>query len=140
MENISIERAAIKLVMCETREEELEIRRYLQEYLGFYNVVTEIGGIAGVLMNSGKLINSVIAAAINEDVIRNTSQNVHAVVNATLDAMNGVFHKLHLNASVALSVSVISDGGWVAVGIFGKYSLHPKIEHCRVGLGFMNLS
>lgn len=135
----SLERAAMLLAMSESREKESKLRQYYGNEFGLACVVTEVGGTISALQNSGKLTNSVIAAAINARVIESKPEAVHAVLHATVDATKGIFLDSSNNASLALKISIISDGRWVAVGIFGKSSMHPLTEHSRVGLGYMHL-
>ncbi|ABZ83692.1 nif-related orf1 [Heliomicrobium modesticaldum Ice1] len=135
----SLERAAMMLAMSETREKEYRLRQYYGEEMGLACVVTEVGGTVSALQSTGKVTNSVIAAAINANVIEAKSEFVHAVLHATVDAMKGIFLETANNASLALKISIISDGRWVAVGIFGKSSVHSLTEHSRVGLGYMHL-
>ncbi|MBC9785147.1 HutP family protein [Heliobacterium chlorum] len=135
----SLERAAMMLAMSETRESEFRLRQYYGETWHLPCVVTEVGGTIGALQTSGKLTNSVVTAALKAKVIESKPENVHAVIHATIEALKGIFLDYAQNASLALKISVISDGKWLAVGIFGKSSVHPLTEHCRVGLGFMHL-
>ncbi|KAB2952882.1 nitrogen fixation protein [Heliorestis acidaminivorans] len=135
----SIERAALILAMTETRDKEKKLRHHYVERYGFSCVVTEVGGIVTTLQNTGKLVNSVLAAAINGKVIENIPEQINALLHATSNACKCVCMDSTHNASLALKISVISDGRWVAVAIFGKLSQHHMTEHLRVGMGYMHL-
>ncbi|MHB1651324.1 MAG: HutP family protein [Desulfitobacteriaceae bacterium] len=134
----SLERKAVLLALTETREEEELFKGQLTSQ-GLTCAVTEIGGTVMTLQQNGKLTNSVISAAINTGVIRKEPRHVHALAHATLEAGNSIFIHTHSNASFALKVGLITNTEWLAVAIFGRSSLHPLSEHCRVGLGFMHL-
>lgn len=137
-ENPSLERAALYLALSETREEEDALKKQLMDD-GLCCGVTEIGGTVATLQPTGKLTNSVISAAINTGVIQKDARKIHALVHAALEASNSIFIHTNSNASFALKIGLVTDTKWIAVAIFGRASLHPLSEHCRVGLGFMNL-
>ncbi|WP_088228788.1 HutP family protein [Desulfosporosinus sp. FKB] len=135
----SLERSAILLAMTETREEEERLKKALQESTGIRCGVTELGGTVSTLQHTGKLTNSVISAAFNTGVIPKEGRKIHALIHATLEASNSIFIHTNSNASFALKIGLTTDTEWIAVAIFGRSSLHPLLEHSRVGLGFMHL-
>lgn len=135
----SLEKAALFLALTETRETEEELKNRLVNAFSLRCGVTEIGGTVSTLQHTGKLTNSVMSAAINTGVIQKEARNIHALMHATLEASNSIFIHTHSNASFALKIGLVTDTFWIAVAIFGRSSLHPLSEHCRVGLGYMHL-
>ena len=135
----SLERSAIRLAMTETREEEDKLKKSLLESYDMRSGVTELGGTEANLQHTGKLTNSVMATAFNTGVITKEARKIHALIHATLEASNSIFIHNNSNASYALKIGLTTDSEWIAVAIFGRSSLHPLLEHARVGLGFMHL-
>lgn len=135
----SLERSAILLALTETREEEERLKKTLQESSNLRCGVTELGGTVANLQHTGKLTNSVMATAFNTGIIPKEDRKIHALVHATLEASNSIFIHTNSNASFALKIGITTDSEWIAVAIFGRSSLHPLLEHARVGLGVMHL-
>jgi hut operon positive regulator len=135
----SLERAALLLALSETRKYEDSLKEFFTNTIGYVCGVTELGGTVSALQLTGKLSNSILAAAINTGVITKEPRKIHALVHATLEASNSIFIHSHSNASFALKIGLTTDQKWLAVAIFGRSSIHPLSEHCRVGLGFMHL-
>lgn len=135
----SLERSAIRLALTETREEEDKLKKFLLEAYDMRSGVTELGGTETNLLPTGKLTNSVLATAFNTGVIPKDARKIHALVHATLEASNSIFIHNNSNASYVLKIGLTTDTEWIAVAIYGRSSLHPLLEHARVGLGFMHL-
>lgn len=135
----SLERLALKLAMTETREEEEKLKKALNELFDLRCGVTELGGTVSNLQHTGKLTNSVMATAFNTGVIPKEERKIHALIHATLEATNSIFIHTNSNASLALKIGLTTDSEWIAVAIYGRSSLHPLLEHARVGLGVMHL-
>lgn len=135
----SLERAALLLALTQTREDEEKLKKELIQTHGFRCGVTEIGGTVCILQHNGKLTNSVLSAAFNTGVIAKEPKKIHALVHAALEASNSIFIHTNGNTSFALKIGLATDLDWIAVAIFGRSSLHPLSEHCRVGLGYMHL-
>ncbi|MFZ3102911.1 MAG: HutP family protein [Desulfitobacteriaceae bacterium] len=135
----SLERAALLLALSETRKDEDSLKEYYSSTYGFVCGVTELGGTVNGLQQTGKLSNSVLSAAVNTGVIAKEPRKIHALVHATLEASNSIFIHANSNASFALKIGLTTNHEWLAVAIFGRSSLHPLSEHCRVGLGFMHI-
>lgn len=135
----SIERAAILLALTETREEEEKLKKSLNELFDIRCGVTELGGTVANLQHTGKLTNSIISTAFNTGIIPKEARKIHALVHATLEASNSVFIHTNSNASLALKIGLTTNFEWLAVAIYGRSSLHPILEHARVGLGVMHL-
>lgn len=135
----SLERSAIRLALTETREAEDKLKKFLLETYNMRSGVTELGGTESVLQQTGKLTNSVMATAFNTGVIPKEDRKIHALIHATLEASNSIFIHNNSNASYALKIGLTTDTEWIAVAIYGRASLHPLLEHARVGLGVMHL-
>ena len=135
----SLERSAIRLALTETREEEEKLKKSLLEAYDVRSGVTEIGGTEANLQHTGKLTSTVMATAFNTGVIPKEARKIHALIHATLEASNSIFIHNNSNASYALKIGLTTDTEWIAVAIYGRSSLHPLLEHARVGLGFMHL-
>jgi len=135
----SLERSAILLALSETREEEDKLKKSLMESHNFRCGVTELGGTVANLQHTGKLTNSVMSTAFNTGVIPKEDRKIHALIHATLEASNSIFIHTNSNASFALKIGIVTDSDWLAVAIYGRSSLHPLLEHARVGLGVMHL-
>lgn len=135
----SLERSAIFLAMTETREEEERLKKYLSENFNIRCGVTELGGTVANLQPTGKLTNTVISTAFNTGVIPKEDRKIHALIHATLEASNSVFIHTNSNASFAMKIGLTTDTEWIAVAIYARSSLHPLLEHARVGLGVMHL-
>lgn len=115
------------------------LKEYYSSTFGFVCGVTELGGTVNALQQTGKLNNTVLSAAVNTGVITKEPKKIHALVHATLEASNSIFIHSNSNASFALKIGLTTNFEWLAVAIFGRSSLHPLSEHCRVGLGFMHI-
>jgi len=135
----SLERVAILLAMTETREEEEELRKSLSESFNIRCAVTGLGGTVANLRNTGKLTHSVMSTAFNTGIIQKEARLIHALIHATMEASNSVFTHTNSNASLALKIGLTTNFEWLAVAIYGRSSLHPLLEHARVGLGVMHL-
>ena len=135
----SLERSAIRLALTETREQEDKLKKFFLETFDMRSGVTEIGGTEANLQHTGKLTSTVMATAFNTGVIPKEARKIHALIHATLEASNSIFIHSNSNASYALKIGLTTDTEWIAVAIYGRSSLHPLLEHARVGLGFMHL-
>lgn len=134
-----MERAAILLALTETREEEEKLRKFLSESFNIRTAVTGLGGTVANLRHTAKLTNSVMSTAFNTGIIQKEARMIHALIHATLEASNSVFTHTNSNASLALKIGLATNFEWLAVAIYGRSSLHPLLEHARVGLGVMHL-
>lgn len=133
-----LERAALRLAISETRDEEEGLKKDYQAS-GIACGATEVGGTVALLHHKGKLASTILATAINTGLIEREARKIHALVHATQEASSSMFIHTNSNASFALKIGLTTDFRWIAVAIFGRVSLHPLSEHCRVGLGYMHL-
>ncbi|MCS7234174.1 MAG: HutP family protein [Synergistetes bacterium] len=135
-QNIDVERAAVLLAISRTREEEAFIKELLSN-LGLKACVFEIGGINDELRP--KLGIQTVTTCLKHGVIRQVKSDVHAVIHAVLEAERGLLMDAPLSSSLLLKVSVVSNGKWLAVCMFGESAFHVLTNHRRIGLGVMHL-
>jgi len=129
-------RAALMLAMTEDREKEESMKERLLS-VGYKAVATEVSGPLSDFKQ--KLIKNSVSAALNAGVVDNSPQKLHAVVHATLEAVQSILIVSLANPSVKVKVSIVTDGLWLAVGMFGSTALHVLTNHERAGLGVMHL-
>lgn len=133
---VSLGRAALSLAMTEDRQEEDREKERLLA-MGYNVVATEV---TGTLMEfRQKIIKNAVTAAINTRVIQANTKEQHGLVHAIHEAMQGILISHLANPSMKVKVSVVADGDWVAVGIFGVAALSMFTNHERCGLGLMHL-
>jgi len=124
------------LAMTEDREKEESMKERLLS-VGYKAVATEVSGPLSDFKQ--KLIKNSVSAALNAGVVDNSPQKLHAVVHATLEAVQSILIVSLANPSVKVKVSIVTDGLWLAVGMFGSTALHVLTNHERAGLGVMHL-
>lgn len=129
-------RAALMLAMTEDREKEESMKERLVS-VGYKAVATEVSGPLSDFKQ--KLIKNAVSAALNAGVVDNSPQKLHAVVHATLEAVQSILIVSLANPSVKVKMSIVTDGLWLAVGMFGSTALHVLTNHERAGLGVMHL-
>jgi len=123
--------------MTETREEEENCKKVLTAQ-GYKVVATEVSG--QLMEAQQKIIKNAVTAAINTKLIDNDKKHIHSINHAVLEAMHGVVTTSNApNPSLKLKISVVTDGDWVAVGIFGYSALYFSTNQEKCGLGVMNL-
>ena len=134
---LSLGRAAVCLAMTESRDEEDSYKEIINNQ-GFKAVATEVSGKLNEILS--KIIKNAVTAALNTNLIANNSRYVHAINHAVLEAMHGIVTSpVSPNPSLKLKISVVTDGQWVAVGIYGYSALHFTTNQEKCGLGVMHL-
>lgn len=133
---ISLGRAAICLAMTQDRQEEDREKERLL-IMGYKAVATEVTGTLYEFKQ--KIIKNTYTAAINTKVIQANPKEQHGLVHAVTEAIQGVMISHLANPSMKVKVSIVSDGNWIAVGIFGFAALNMLTNHERCGLGIMHL-
>jgi len=129
-------KAALLLAMS-SDEEEVELKKKLSELKKYKIGVTRVAGFASDIRK--KLIPAVLGAALNCNVINKTVPEVHALVHASLEALNSLILNESLDSSLSLKVGIVSDGRWLCVGIFGDSAFYPITNHEKAALGIMHL-
>jgi len=125
------------LAMTETREEEEEIKVWLESQ-GYKKVVaTEVSGPLSDFKQ--KVMKSAVAAALNTGIIDNEVEQVHSLVHAVLEAVQGILIAALANPSVKVKLAIVREKRWLAVAMFGATALHVQSNHERAGLGVMHI-
>lgn len=131
------EKAALLLALTATREEEDSFRVALEEHGQYRAAVTELG--AKLASFREKLYSAALGTALAHGVITKTPEQVHALLHAAREAAGGLLPDSVLQADVAVKISVVRGGRWLAVAIFGDLAEHPAVDHKCAGLGVMHL-
>ncbi|MBS3968633.1 MAG: HutP family protein [Clostridia bacterium] len=134
--NINISKGAMLLALTDNREDEEQIKNLIRSQ-NYKCGVTEIG--APLKEFKEKLMKSVVATALNCNIIGNTDVEIHAVVHAALEAVHGILIASLANPSVIVKTGIVSDDKWIAVAMYGSTALHIKSNHERAGMGIMHL-
>lgn len=129
-------KAALLLSMS-SDDEENEIKRKIVERTNYKIGVTRVAGFASEIRR--KFAPAILGAALNCNVINKTTPEVHALLHASLEALNSIIQSESLDSSLSLKVSVVSDGKWICVGIFGDSAFYPITNHEKSALGTMHI-
>lgn len=135
---MSIGRAAMLLAMTENREEEAKTKDWLASIGYEKSIATEVSGPLTDFKQ--KVMKNAVTAALHSGIIRDEANQIHAVCHAVLEAVQGVLVINLGNPSMKIKTAIVSDGLWIAVGMFGLSALHIHTNHERAGLGIMHLS
>lgn len=128
---------AMLLAITRTLEDENLVKQALKD-AGLRYVVTEIGGQTNGDFQQ-KIKRAIIGASLNEKVIDNSPNEVHALLHAMVEAKKGVLVNMSTSANLALKMAVVRDEHWIAVALFGESSIYPLTNHERCGLGVMHI-
>lgn len=129
-------RAALLLASTTTAEEESEFKKQITG-AGWKAVATEVGGLAGDLPQ--KITRAVVGAALNAEVVEKQGGEMHALMHAALEAMNGFIAMSLLEASIGAKIGIVRNNLWVAVAVVGDTAYHAVAHHERCGLGVMHI-
>lgn len=129
-------KAALLLSMS-SDEEENEIKRKIIEKTNYRIGVTRVAGFASEIRR--KFAPAILGAALNCNVINKTTSEVHALLHASLEALNSIIQSESLDSSLSLKVSVVCDNKWICVGIFGDSAFYPITNHEKSSLGIMHI-
>lgn len=129
-------RAALLLAATTSPVEETRLREQLQQW-GWRAVATEVGGLAGDLPQ--KITRAVVGAALNANVVEKRSGEMHALMHAALEAMNGFMSTSMLEASIGAKIAIVRNAAWLAVAVMGDSAYHAVAHHERCGLGIMHV-
>ena len=99
--------------------------------------VTFISGMSKEIRNS--FIKSLVGCALQNDIIDKQAGQIHAVIHAGLDALNGAMSHTPVEASVKLKVAIASDTKWISVAIYGDSAFYPVTNHERACMSMMHL-
>ncbi len=127
---------ALALASTSTVEEEKKIKDVLKEY-GWKAVATEVGGLVDEL--PAKITRAVVGAALNGKVVEKRQSHMHALMHATVEAMDGFLQASLVEASVGAKIAIVRNSKWIAVAIVGDAAYHAIAHHERAGLGTMHI-
>lgn len=134
-ENISVEKAAILLSMT-SRENEEWFKKYFHE-IGFTCAVTEVAGLNDDLRK--KIINAIVGASLNLNIIEKTPKELHALVHATLEACTMLKLDLPITESFHLKSAIVRNKDWICVAFYGVRAIHTLTNQKTIGIGMMHL-
>lgn len=133
-EENEVEKLAILLALTDTQEEEKEyIKKYMQE--GYVTAVTGISGMNYDIQK--KIVNSVIGACLNNNVIQKTAPEMHAMIHATSDAAQIL--NSPVSKSFQLKAAVVRKNNWICVALYGNIAIHKITNHKTMGVGVMHI-
>ena len=119
-------RQAILLAMTQSMEQEKEMIRELQG-MGVKCVATMAAGFNFDI--SPKLINNLVGACLNANIIEKKKAHIHPVVHALHEAMD----------AARIKVGVVRYEDQISISIYGDIAIHELSAHKTVGVGFQIL-
>ncbi|NLB82838.1 MAG: hut operon positive regulator HutP [Synergistaceae bacterium] len=131
-----IGRTALLLASTTTSESENGLKKELAS-LGWRSVATEVGGLAGDLPQ--KITRALVGASLNAEVVEKTRNEMHALMHAALEALEGFLPMGMLEASVGAKIAIVRNSRWIAVAVMGDTAYHAVAHHERCGLGVMHI-
>jgi len=129
-------RAALLLALTTDEEEEVNVKEQIIAS-GWKAVATEVGGLAGELPQ--KITRALVGAALNAGVVEKESNEMHALMHAAVEALNGFVSMSMLEASIGAKIGIVRNDRWIAVAVLGDTAYHAVAHHERCGLGVMHL-
>jgi len=129
-------RAALLLASTTTSEAETVFKRELAS-LGWKSVATEVGGLAGDLPQ--KITRALVGASLNAGVVEKKRNEMHALMHAALEALDGFLVVGMLEASVGAKIAIVRNSRWISVAVMGDTAYHAVAHHERCGLGVMHI-
>jgi len=129
-------RAALLLALTTDAEEEKSVKEQIVAN-GWRAVATEVGGLAGELPQ--KITRALVGAALNAGVVEKKSNEMHALMHAAVEALNGFISMSMLEASIGAKIGIVRNDQWIAVAVLGDTAYHAVAHHERCGLGVMHL-
>ncbi|HCA40627.1 MAG TPA: hut operon positive regulator HutP [Aminobacterium sp.] len=129
-------RAALLLASTTTPESENSLKKELAQY-GWRSVATEVGGLAGDLPQ--KVTRALVGASLNAGVVEKSRNEMHALMHAAVEALEGFITVGMLEASVGAKIAIVRNDRWIAVAVMGDTAYHAVAHHERCGLGVMHI-
>jgi len=129
-------RAALLLAATSTSLDEDKLKAQLAA-INWKSVATEVGGLIGDLPQ--KLTRALVGASLNAGVIEKDGGEMHALMHAAVEAMDGFIAKTMLEASVGAKIGIVRNSKWIAVAVMGDTAYHAVAHHERCGLGVMHI-
>lgn len=126
------------LLAMSSRDEEDKIKEIVAKEHQKINVgVTFLSGSVSTVMNN--ITRAAIGCSIQNKIIKGSPQEVHAIVHAALEAITGITNHVTIDASLKIKMSIVTDGLWVIVAVYGDSAIHPITNHERAGMGVMHI-
>ncbi len=126
------------LAAMSDEEEERQIKAEVNNTIGKEKLaVTFITGLTSDIKKS--FVKSIVGCSLQNGLIKKNGTQVHAVLHAALEALNGVISSVPAEASLKLKVGIVTNEEWVAVAIYGDSAFYPITNHERCALGVMHL-
>jgi hypothetical protein len=123
-------RAAIRLALSESRDEENRLKREFSQE-GIKTAAVDFGG--EYLHSAGKVVERAIVAAKREEIIKETHADEGAIAGAAREALSQIMAKaLGFNVGGKIGIARINDHVSVAV-FFGIGLVH--LDEVAIGLG-----
>lgn len=135
-EESQVGRAALLLSCTTDKKSEEELKALLGEE-GWKSVATEVGGVASELPQ--KITRALVGAALNAGVVDKKPREMHALMHAALEAINGFVSLGTLEASIGAKLAIVRNRNWIAVSMVGDTAYHAVAHHERCGLGVMHI-
>lgn len=126
------------LVAISDDNEERKLKQEINNSSSNFKVaVTVVSGLSSDIKKT--FVKAIVGCSLQNNIIRKTGTQIHAVLHASLDAMAGVVHQVPAEASLKLKVGISTDGQWIAVAVYGDSAFYPITNHERSGMGVMHL-
>lgn len=128
--------AAIVLSLSNSVATENILKEYCKEK-GFKCAVTEFGGTDSEFKK--KIVNSVVGACLNKEIITKTATDIHAVIHATEEAIKGFILTNGMSSNLAVKIAIVRKDKWISVAFTGYSAIHYLTNHKRACVGTMHI-
>ena len=132
-----IGKVALLAAMSDDNEERQLKQEINNSSSNFKVAITVISGLSSDIKKS--FVKSIVGCSLQNNIIKKTGTQIHAVLHAALDALTGVVNQVPVEASLKLKVGISTDGQWIAVAVYGDSAFYPITNHERSGMGVMHL-
>ena len=129
-------RAALLLAATTSNEAEQKFKDDLSS-MGWRSVATEVGGLVGDL--PPKITRALVGASLNAGVVEKKRNEMHALMHAALEALEGFLTTGMLEASIGAKIAIVRNSRWISVAVMGDTAYHAVAHHERCGLGVMHI-
>ncbi len=136
LDDSQIGRTALLLAATKDADDEAFLKEQLRK-IGWRGVATEVGGLAGDVPR--KMTRAVVGASLNAGVVEKRPHEMHALMHATLEAMNAFMPTSMLEASIGAKIGIVRNRHWISVAILGDTAFHAVAHHERCGMGVMHI-
>lgn len=125
------------LLSVTDEDEETLLKEFLAGRGDTRAAVTFIAGTAQKIKTT--YTKSIISAAVARGVIKETPDQVHAVLHASIEAFEPMMSPMSLAKNLKAKVAIVADKRWVAVAAYGDSAFSSITNHERGGFGIMHL-